>query len=268
MSQIDINIITDTIGLYMKGASKASIFNWQLFHHHGTEGIHRAETLGRWCDTAWHNGKLEFLLDNYLGHKNYLVLANKLAHVNSRNPQEEEFKIVTAEMYADAKLLAGGNNTKSSLRYYIDSVLKSYRSTVGTQASIYQSSFRSGYFRSSIFGAAREDTNSDLTLDIADLGRFDKVLGVSEHAVHRYKKESGGKTYYYFLKYLNSDEEKSNALAEVVYSKLWRFLIGERASDSRLVFDSGSLIGICSVGLDGFKEFVKMTPNDLDETKG
>ncbi|MED7818907.1 MULTISPECIES: hypothetical protein [unclassified Francisella] len=267
--QIDINIITDTINVYIEKASKANIFNWQLLHHHGAEGIYRAETLGRWCDIAWHNMKLDALLKSYLNTKNYIFLADQLAYVNSQNPKKEEFKIVTAEMYTDAKLLAGGNNTKSSLRYYINSVYNSPNQQQSLFFDLGSCNLRSGIFRSSIFGGTEEDSNSDLTLHITDLGSFDEKLGVSAHDVHRYKKVAGDRTKFYFLKYISSDDEKNDALAEVVYSKLWRFLIGERASDSRLVFDNNNqLIGICSVGLDNFKEFAKMTLSDQDQTKG
>ncbi|MFV9925215.1 MAG: hypothetical protein AB8U93_06260 [Francisella endosymbiont of Hyalomma scupense] len=59
-----------------------------------------------------------------------------------------------------------------------------------------------------------------------------------------------------------------NGIAEVVYAQIWSYLIGERTSESRFVIDNNKIIGICSRGLNGFKEYGKMTDKEKLDTKG
>ncbi|MCF6764754.1 hypothetical protein L3V82_03135 [Thiotrichales bacterium 19S3-7] len=66
----------------------------------------------------------------------------------------------------------------------------------------------------------------------------------------------------YFVKQFGSvdlEKKREDAIAEVIYSHLWRFFIGEAASESVLVIGANNdIIGIASKGLNGFESYKKM----------
>ncbi|MCP3944642.1 MAG: hypothetical protein GY710_24625 [Desulfobacteraceae bacterium] len=95
-----------------------------------------------------------------------------------------------------------------------------------------------------------------------------KVLGVSAHPVKMYEKKDGsGKLY--FGKDLVSPAQLDNYAAEIMYSALWRWFLGDRISASvLLIAQKGGVKGICSEGLKDFKEFKELSKRDVYKYSG
>jgi len=85
-------------------------------------------------------------------------------------------------------------------------------------------------------------------------------ISKSAHEVEQYKSLNGE---LYFVKRItpedNREEQENINIAEVIYSHIWRWFLGERASMSLLVLEEENVIGICSKGLSNFQEYACVT---------
>ncbi|MCF6807180.1 hypothetical protein L3V79_02095 [Thiotrichales bacterium 19S9-12] len=109
-------------------------------------------------------------------------------------------------------------------------------------------------------------------IDLLGLQEAEAKVAKSAHEVKPYVgkddypnlKESKGPVY--FIKQFNEstiDSQRKDAIAEIAYANIWRFFIGERASESLLVTetdDAGKekIVGLASRGLKGFKPYAGM----------
>ncbi|API87653.1 hypothetical protein [Francisella uliginis] len=156
----------------------------------------------------------------------------------------------------EAKILIGGNNTTSSLRTYVNNAYKSIKKREEQNTSV-------------LFKSTNID-NDLFTCEESQLGEAPKK--VSKTSAHEIKVYRGDNNLFFMKPFNQSSREYQknidNGIAEVVYAQIWRYLIGERASESRLVTKNGNIIGICSKGLKGFTEYGKMTNQDKLDTKG
>ena len=59
-------IVKEAINAYKSNKSKASLSNWQLIHHHGKEGMQRADVLLECLNRAYDYNRLKNFIDIYL----------------------------------------------------------------------------------------------------------------------------------------------------------------------------------------------------------
>ncbi|KEI35896.1 hypothetical protein FRA_26c02090 [Francisella sp. W12-1067] len=130
----------------------------------------------------------------------------------------------------------------------------------------------------SLFGKSYEafsqfgDLLQDHIIELKDLKHI-KDLGVSAHAVGMYKNPAENDKLY-FVKRFNIhdspkyDEAIADAIAEIIYCKIWRYFIGNRASKSMLVINNNRIEGIASEGLNEFTEFGKIDVKDRFQYPG
>ncbi|APC92416.1 MULTISPECIES: hypothetical protein [Francisella] len=253
-----VDVIQQAIDSYILNQNKAKLSNWQLLHHHGESGIERAKILSKWVyRAAYSEEQLHILLYNFIYTKSTSAISNQLLSIAYKTqPKSVDISTIKKE----AKKLTEGNNTTSSLRTYVknarDSISAGYRYIKGTG---FDKLFENNDLKDSLF-----------TIEECDLGQPPtKTSKTSAHDIRIYK--SPGNLFFMKPFELSSKEYQKNidnGIAEVVYAQIWRYLIGERASESRLVTKNDQIIGICSRGLKGFKEYGKMTDDEKLKTKG
>ena len=247
-------VVQQAINAYIYNQNKAKLSDWQLLHHHGKSGVERAKILSKWLKKAGNSdsGGLITFLDKYIKQSRYLsdyLIALDAQNISLSKKDQKQIK-------EEAKILIGGNNTTSSLRTYVNNA---YKSIVNTKEQNINVLFEGTY-----------DKNGLFTYDENDLGvPPNKVSRTSAHEIKVYR----GYNTLFFMKPFNQSSREykkniANGIAEVIYAQIWRYLIGERASESRLVTKDGKIIGICSKGLKGFTEYGKMTNQDKLDTKG
>ncbi|AJI56213.1 hypothetical protein LA02_1533 [Francisella philomiragia] len=254
----NVEVIQRAIDSYIFNQNKASIFDWQLFHHHGQTGIKRAKILSEWVRRAEYVDQLQIFLYNYLHNKNATVILSQLKDIAYKINLRSDINLIK-----EAKKLSEGNDTTSSLRTYIKNA---YNSVFVDNEFI---SRRKSIFNN-LFKTSQHQNSSLFVFRFEELGKLTKTSKTSAHEIKVYENNIGTS---YFMKCFNisSREYKkniSNGIAEVVYSQIWRYLIGERSSESRLVSENNKIIGICSKGLNKFVEYGKMTDKDKLNTKG
>ncbi|OIN84246.1 hypothetical protein [Francisella sp. TX07-6608] len=254
-----VDVIQQAIDSYILNQNKAKLSNWQLFHHHGESGIERAKILSKWVHrAAYSEEQLHILLYNFIYTKSTSAISNQLLSIAYKTqPKLVDINTIKKE----AKKLTEGNNTTSSLRTYVknarDSISAGYRYIKGTG---FDKLFENNNLRDSLF-----------TIEEFNLGEAPtKTSKTSAHEIRIYKSRDN----LFFMKPFERSSKEyqkniENGIAEVVYAQIWRYLIGERASESKLVInENNQIIGICSRGLIGFKEYGKMTDDEKLKTKG
>ncbi|QIV94481.1 hypothetical protein [Allofrancisella frigidaquae] len=170
-------------------------------------------------------------------------------------------------------------NNKTTDHTYVKQGHNNYNNTTMvntdliTDNNIYREKLIKNYImNTSLFGKSDEavsqfvDLLQDHTIEFKDLKHI-KDLGVSAHAVGMYKNPAENDKLY-FVKRFNIhdspkyDEAIADAIAEIIYCKIWRYFIGNRASKSVLVINNNRIEGIASEGLNKFKEFGEIDLND------
>lgn len=246
------DVIQQAINAYIYNQNKAKLSDWQLFHRHGNSGIERAKILLKWLPAFTYLGSLDSFLVNYIN-QSPNILGELISVAYKSNPKS----VNISDIKKEAKILIGGNNTTSSLRTYVNNA---YKSILNRKEQ-------------NINGLFNKNTNTDnglFTYDESQLGEAPKK--VSKTSAHEIKVYRGDNNLFFMKPFNQSSREYQknidNGIAEVVYAQVWRYLIGERASESRLVTKDGNIIGICSKGLKDFTEYGKMTNQDKLDTKG
>ncbi|TNF65957.1 MAG: hypothetical protein EP298_10450 [Gammaproteobacteria bacterium] len=86
----------------------------------------------------------------------------------------------------------------------------------------------------------------------------DNNMAKSAHDVKKYRYNN---TLYFVKQFgvVELEQKREDAIAEIIYSHLWRYFIGKAASESVLVIGANNdIIGIASKGLNGFESYKKM----------
>ncbi|NRB66590.1 MAG: hypothetical protein HRU48_04345 [Vibrio sp.] len=195
--------------------------------------ISRATVLSSYILACDEMEELSKLIDSYvkksINDATLIKLATKLSRVGSCSN--------------DRKLLSGGGQESSS---------SSLRSHV---SNAYKSSYNNKLESLNKVLLPTDNYDNSFTIPVEHLTQSG-TASASAHAVVMYKHNFSHKIY--FGKKI-SEHERSNALAEVLYSEIWREIIGYRASKSLCMVDGdNNIIGICSEALPNFKEVKKV----------
>ncbi|MCP3944641.1 MAG: hypothetical protein GY710_24620 [Desulfobacteraceae bacterium] len=263
-----------TIDSYITNPKKSKWYKPQLFHRHGDEGIDRAKTLKFYLLCTQSSSRVGSFVREFLNRK---VTTKSLAKIaidyydcNRAVFRHKKMGPPLLDYSGHVWLLNGGRKNPSSLRTYINRVFLMKSRPVNiergckSRESIDLSEFprrRSSVFLTKPnFGLKNDELN--ITISENDLELI-RTLGVSAHPVKMYKKKDrSGKLY--FGKDLVSRDQLENYAAEIVYSALWRWFLGDRISASVLLLaQKGGVKGICSEGLKDFKEFKELSKKDV-----
>lgn len=244
------NIYFNKINNYIDNPTKSGWLNWQVSHHHGSTGIKRAKLLKSYINRITNEDDLKSLIDAYESQDSYKVF-HILKNLNNRNRLILVDKKDYDQCIKDAEFLCGGNESNSSLRRYLKSKTENTRAT---------------YRPSNLHGKIDSlSHNDEYSVKSSSLEKEEKDNVVkSAHYVRKFKKNNTE----YYVKNLTNDEQKENAIAEVIYSQLWSYFIGERASKSVLVTDdTDSIVGIASKGIPNFQAYANFK-DDTSQPQG
>ncbi|MCP3967972.1 MAG: hypothetical protein GY750_18265 [Lentisphaerae bacterium] len=263
MNQVQLNMMLYYITLYQKGAVRTPSYSSRrerLINADKDLPIFKA--LLAHCQVIDYGYKVQY------GVKDDLILADEL----TREYCASSVSINTlSKIYTGRGVSYMPNSLMGAVAYRLNkrqSFFKSYIKKKYYDCTTYAYLKQQGTFRSSV-----SEEDADILVDKNDL-EFKKKLGVSAHPVTMYKGQNGLSGLYFAksfeeveiprikilsrifapkAKHLN--QEKERAVAEVLYAKIWRYLLGEQVSESLLVRENGVINGICSKGLADFIEY-------------
>ncbi|WP_162902449.1 hypothetical protein [Facilibium subflavum] len=262
--------------IYISKNKSSSSRVFQLRHRHGDIGVRRAQ-------------KFQYLVKHISEHNPDRLREFTYAYLNqdrdqiqrilgletSPNIDRSRIAVANQEAFTNylldeaVEIVLRGNDHRNSLRNYIQRAYDNYAfqaEYLEEDEKVLDSDGYSTY--------KDEDTSSYIAYENLGENKSDSNHAKSAHAVEHYYNSECDQ--HFFVKWLDPLDsrhrriaEQNNMIAEVVYANIWRFLIGNRASQSKLVLnENGAIEGICSVGLPGFTPYGNLNKIDKEQTQG